>query len=112
MMRRRLFPQIAILAALTLAPALAQSVSLVGSLHTTSGGPISGANIYVTQAKDAAGKAVNGSEVGPVASSGSGQFVFYNLSPGEYRIRIVVSGTTVWQGTAHAPGQLSPIVLH
>jgi hypothetical protein len=92
-------------------PALAQSVSLVGSLRTSSGGPVVGANVYVTRTKDVNGNSVSDSEVGPVASSGTGQFAFYNLPPGQYAIRIVVAGNAVWRGTAGVPGQLNPIVL-
>jgi hypothetical protein len=100
-----------LVALVTTVPALAQSVSLVGSLQTTSGGPVVGASVYVTRIKDAQGNSVRGSEVGPVVSSGRGQFVFYNLPAGQYTVRIVVSKTVVWQGTVRAPGQLHPIVL-
>lgn len=93
-------------------PAQAQSVSLVGSVRTASGSPISGATVFVALARDSNNNPVHGAEVGPVGTSGSGVFAFYNLPPGTYTVTISVSGVTLWRGSAQVPGRLAPIVLH
>jgi hypothetical protein len=111
MMRYRVFCFAATLAVLVTANALAQSVALTGSLRTANG-PVSGANVYVVQTKDANGNSVNGSGVGPVVTSGTGAFTFYNLPAGLYAVSVSVQGTTVWSGAVEVPGRLSPIVLH
>ncbi len=99
-----------VLGVLATSNALAQSVALAGSLRTASG-PVSGANIYVVQTKDANGNSINGHRVGPVVTSGTGTFTFYNLPAGQYAVSVSISGTTVWNGTAQVPCRLSPILL-
>jgi hypothetical protein len=94
------------------APALAQSVSLSGTLYQyrpaqDRPAPASSVRIFVRE--PSAGK-----WIGPILTDEYGRFAFYNLKAGRYLLKVYRSANAAslaWQQEVAVPGQLQPIVL-
>lgn len=92
--------------------ALAQSVSLSGTLHQyrpdrNQPTPVSGYRVFVREPS-------TGKWIGPVPTDAYGRFAFYDLKNGLYLLNIYRSTDTrtlVWQQEVAVPNQLQPIVL-
>jgi hypothetical protein len=94
------------------APALAQSISLSGTLYQYRAdrdrpAPASSVRVFVRE--PSAGK-----WIGPILTDAYGRFAFYNLKAGRYLLKVYRSASTeslVWQQEVAVPGQLQPIVF-
>lgn len=49
--------------------------------------------------------------IGPVYTDSWGRYAFYNLSSGQYLMRVYALGNQVWQQQLNVPCRVNPIIL-